>query len=153
MRNLVVFFIHFSATLVRLLGPAGRSLVAKSLVLKHQRVIVNLKPSPHWVTSAKLCGKQVLGPRKTASSLRLLRAGDMYCTPAIGISSASKPDWEECLHLDLLREIESHEGFIAADARMSSSSSLHPVRSSGHFRLHRGIERCEYPLAGRPHCD
>ncbi len=90
MRNLVVLFIHFSATLVRLLGPAARSLVAKSLVLKHQGVIVNLKPSPHWATSAKLCGKQVLGPRKTGSSLRLLRAGGMYCTPTIGISSTCK---------------------------------------------------------------
>src|SRR5437879_13486395 len=80
----------FSATLVRLLGPAARSLVAKSLVLKHQRVIVNRKPSTHWTTSAKLCGKQVLRLRKTASSLRLLRAGGMYCTPAIGIASTSK---------------------------------------------------------------
>jgi hypothetical protein len=90
MRNLVVLFIHFSATLVRLLGPAARSLVANSLVLKHQRVIVNLKSSTHWATSAKRCGKQVLSPRKTASSLRLLRAGGMYCSPAIGISSTSK---------------------------------------------------------------
>jgi hypothetical protein len=41
---------------------------------------------------------------------------------------------EECLHLDPLREIESHEGFVAADARMCSSSSFHPVRSSGRGR-------------------
>jgi len=42
MRNLVVLFIHFIATLARLLGPGGvRSLVAESLLLKHQLVIVN----------------------------------------------------------------------------------------------------------------
>ena len=38
MRHLVVLFIHFIATLARLLGPGGvRSLVAESLLLKHQR--------------------------------------------------------------------------------------------------------------------
>src|ERR1700686_3589814 len=42
MRNLVVLFIHFIATLARLLGPGGvRSLVAGSPVLKHQLLIVN----------------------------------------------------------------------------------------------------------------
>src|SRR6266550_3594579 len=42
MRNLVVLFIHFLATLVRLLGPGGvRSIVAESLLLKHQLLIVN----------------------------------------------------------------------------------------------------------------
>src|ERR1700687_338888 len=42
MRPLVVLFIHFIATLARLLGPGGvRSLVAESLLLKHQLLIVN----------------------------------------------------------------------------------------------------------------
>ena len=42
MRNLVVLFIHFIATLARLLGPGGvRSLVAESLLLKHQLLMVN----------------------------------------------------------------------------------------------------------------
>ena len=42
MRNLIVLFIHFIATLVRLLGPGGvRSMVAESLLLKHQLLIVN----------------------------------------------------------------------------------------------------------------
>ena len=46
MRNLVVLFIHFIATLARLLGPGGvRSLVAESLLLKHQLVIVNRSPA------------------------------------------------------------------------------------------------------------
>jgi hypothetical protein len=43
MRNRVVLFIHFIAILARLLGPGGvRSLVAESLLLKHQLLIVNL---------------------------------------------------------------------------------------------------------------
>src|SRR6266571_3181863 len=46
----------------------------------------------------------------------------------------AKHDRVECLHVDPLCEIESHEGFVAADARMCSSSSLHPVRSSGRGR-------------------
>jgi putative transposase len=41
-RNLVVLFIHFIATLARLLGPGGvRSLVGESLLLKHQLLILN----------------------------------------------------------------------------------------------------------------
>jgi putative transposase len=42
MRNVVVLFIHLIATLGRLLGPGGvRSIVAESLLLKHQLLIVN----------------------------------------------------------------------------------------------------------------
>jgi putative transposase len=42
MRDLVVLFIHFLATLARWLGPGGvRSVVAESLLLKHQLLIVN----------------------------------------------------------------------------------------------------------------
>src|SRR5580700_4288661 len=42
MRDLVVLFIHFIASLARLLGPGGaRSLVAESLLLKHQLLILN----------------------------------------------------------------------------------------------------------------
>jgi hypothetical protein len=42
MRHLVVLFIHFIANLARLLEPGGvRSLVAESLLLKHQLLIVN----------------------------------------------------------------------------------------------------------------
>jgi len=42
MRNLVVLFVHFIAILARLLGPGGvRSVVAESLLLKHQLLIVN----------------------------------------------------------------------------------------------------------------
>jgi putative transposase len=42
MRDRVVLFIHFIATLARLLGPGGaRSTVAKSLLLKHPLLILN----------------------------------------------------------------------------------------------------------------
>jgi hypothetical protein len=42
MRHLLVLFIHLLATLVRLFGPGGiRSLVAESLLLKHQLLILN----------------------------------------------------------------------------------------------------------------
>ena len=42
MRHLIVLFIHFISTLGRLLGPGGvRSLVAESLLLKHQLLILN----------------------------------------------------------------------------------------------------------------
>jgi hypothetical protein len=42
MRHLIVLFIHFLTIMARLLGPGGvRSLVAESLLLKHQLLIVN----------------------------------------------------------------------------------------------------------------
>jgi hypothetical protein len=50
MRHLVVLFIHFVATLVPLLGPGGvRSIVAESLLLKHQLLLLNRsrQRSPH----------------------------------------------------------------------------------------------------------
>ena len=41
-RTLIVLFIHFIAGLARLLGPGGaRSIIAESLLLKHQLLIVN----------------------------------------------------------------------------------------------------------------
>jgi len=41
-RHLVILFIHFLATLVRLLGPGGvRCVVAESLLLKHQLLLLN----------------------------------------------------------------------------------------------------------------
>jgi len=73
MRNLVVLFIHFIATLARLLGPGGvRSLVAESL-LKHQLLIVNRsrQRSPNLHSSDRiLAGLLALLVRPT----RLLRS-------------------------------------------------------------------------------
>ena len=73
MRHLVVLFIHFIATLARLLGPGGvRSLVAESLLLKHQLLIVNRsrQRTPNLRSSDRiLAGLLVLLVRPT----RLLR--------------------------------------------------------------------------------
>src|SRR6516225_8229245 len=57
MRHLVVLFVHFIATLARLLGPGGvRSLVAESLILKHQLLIVkrSRQRSPNLCTSDRI---------------------------------------------------------------------------------------------------
>jgi hypothetical protein len=74
MRNLVVLFIHFIATLARLLGPGGvRSLVAESLLLKHQLLILkrSRKRSPNLPSSDRiLAGLLALLVRPT----RLLRS-------------------------------------------------------------------------------
>jgi putative transposase len=74
MRNLLVLFVHFIATLARLLGPGGvRSLVAESLLLKHQLVIVNRSRhrSPNLSASDRiLAGLLALLVRPT----RLLRS-------------------------------------------------------------------------------
>ena len=74
MRNLAVLFIHLIATLARLLGPGGvRSLVAESLLLKHQLLIVNRsrQRSPNLRASDRiLAGLLALLVRPT----RLLRS-------------------------------------------------------------------------------
>ncbi len=57
MRNLVVLFIPFITALARLLGPGGvRSLVAESLLLKHQLPIVNRsrRRSPNLSASERI---------------------------------------------------------------------------------------------------
>src|SRR6201981_3775598 len=74
MRDLVVLFIHFIATLARLLGPSGaRSIVAESLLLKHQLLILNRsrQRSPNLCASDRiLAGLLALLVRPT----RLLRS-------------------------------------------------------------------------------
>ena len=74
MRNLAVLFIHFIAVLARLLGPGGvRSIVAESLLLKHQLLIVNRsrQRSPNLSASDRIfAGWMALWVRPT----RLLRS-------------------------------------------------------------------------------
>ena len=74
MRNLTVLFIHFIAILARLLGPGGvRSVVAESLLLKHQLLIVNRsrQRAPNLRPSDRiLAGLMTLWVRPT----RLLRS-------------------------------------------------------------------------------
>ena len=74
MRHLVVLFIHFIATLAHLLGPGGvRSVVAESLLLKHQLLIVNRsrQRTPNLRSSDRiLAGLMALLVRPT----RLLRS-------------------------------------------------------------------------------
>src|SRR5216110_1717730 len=74
MSNLVILFVHFLATLARLLGPRGvRSIVAESLILKHQLLIVarSRQRSPNLCTSDRiLAGLMALLVRPT----RLLRS-------------------------------------------------------------------------------
>src|SRR6266403_5153486 len=57
MRELVILFVHAIATLARLLGPGGiRSVVAESVLLKHQLLILNRsrQRSPNLRTSDRL---------------------------------------------------------------------------------------------------
>jgi len=74
MRNLAVLFIHFIAVLARLLGPGGvRSIVAESLLLKHQLLIGNRsrQRSPNLSASDRIfAGWMALLVRPT----RLLRS-------------------------------------------------------------------------------
>src|ERR1035437_9316440 len=57
MRDLVILFVHVIATVARLLGPGGiRSVVAESVLTKHQLLILNRsrQRSPNLLTSDRL---------------------------------------------------------------------------------------------------
>ena len=57
MRDLVILFVHISATLARLLGPGGiRSVVAESVLIKQQLLILNRcrQRSPNLRSSDRL---------------------------------------------------------------------------------------------------
>jgi putative transposase len=79
MRNLIVLFIHFIATMARLLGPGdARSIVAESLLLKHQLLIANRsrQRSPNLRTSDRfLAGLLALlvGPTRLLRSAIVLK--------------------------------------------------------------------------------
>jgi len=106
MRNLAVLFIHFIAVLARLLGPGGvRSLVAESLLLKHQILILNRsrKRSPNLhVSDRALAGLMALLVRPT----RLLRSA-IVLKPStlLGVHKAlSKQKYRMLFSPDLRRQ-------------------------------------------------
>jgi len=84
MRDLVILFVHVSATLVRLPGPGGiRSVVAESVLVKHQLLILNCsrQRSPHLRTSdrlvAGLCALLIRPARQIALAFGIEISKDM----------------------------------------------------------------------------
>ena len=79
MRDLLILFIHLITTVARLLGPGGaRSVVAESLLIKHQLLILNrprgrapnLRPMDRVI--AGLCGS-LMRPARLARCAIVLR--------------------------------------------------------------------------------
>ncbi len=78
MRDLAILFIHFIVTVARLYGPGGaRSVVAESLLVKHQLLILNrsqerapdLRPSDRLI--AGLCASLMRPARVVRSAIVL----------------------------------------------------------------------------------
>ena len=81
MRNLAVLFIHFIAVLARLLGPGGvRSLIAESLLLKHQILILNRsrKRSPNRHASDRILAGLLARMRRYHEGIGNVAPADMY---------------------------------------------------------------------------
>ena len=118
MRDLVVLFIHLLATLVRLLGPGGvRSLLAESLLLKHQLLIVNRsrQRSPNLSAGDRiLAGLLALFVRPT----RLLRSAN--CTEALDTARASQSLEQAKVPDALLHESPSEARSERAERRSHS---------------------------------
>jgi hypothetical protein len=87
MRNLAVLFIHFVAVPARLLGPGGvRSLIAESLLLKHQILILNRsrKRSPNLHVSDRiLAGLLAVCLVKTKSTFEINNLKKRDVTPKL----------------------------------------------------------------------
>src|SRR5580700_5087678 len=118
MRNLAVLFIHFIAVLARLLGPGGvRSIVAESLLLKHQLLIVNRsrQRSPNLSASDRIF------------------AGWM----ALGASHSSAPVRNRTEALDTARPSPRHEQAKVSQAILTESPS-----EVGPERTERGTHPC-----------
>ena len=130
MRDRVVLFIHFIATLARLLRPGGaRSIVAQSLLLKHQLLILNRsrQRAPNLSASDRiLAGWLALWLRPT----RLLRSAIVLkpstpleeCHYIHSVSHDSPPLRSIC---ELFRESvdgEAHEQRLRAHTSIPSHS-------------------------------
>jgi hypothetical protein len=60
MRDLVILFIHLIATFRRLLGPGGmRSVMAESLLVKQQLVILNVRDCGHPIYALQIASLPV----------------------------------------------------------------------------------------------
>jgi transposase InsO family protein len=98
MRNLAVLFIHFIAVLARLLGPGGvRSLIAESLLLKHQILILNRcrKRSPNLHASDRILAGGLMAllvhPARLLRSAIVLKPSTLLALHE-SISNGESPD-------------------------------------------------------------
>src|ERR1700680_3755510 len=84
MRDLVILFVHLIVTLARLAGPGGvRSVVAESLLFKHQLVVLNRsrKRAPHLRVSDRLiarCCTLLIRPARFVHSAIVLRPSTLF---------------------------------------------------------------------------
>ena len=105
MRSLAVLFIHLIATLARLLGPGGvRSVVAESLLLKHQLLIVNRS-------------------RQRSPNLSAWDRIFARLDGAVGASNSSAPFRNRTEALDTARPSQSHEQAKVPHAVLTESPS------------------------------
>ena len=96
MRNLAVLFVHFIAVLARLLGPGGvRSLVAESLLLKRQLLIVNRsrRQSPNLSARDRILGDWMAVVRKNSIRLPSDRDAGTY---SLGFLMLGNPKNQSC---------------------------------------------------------
>src|SRR5260370_19958148 len=98
MRNLAVLVAHLIATLARLLGPGGvRSLVAESLLLKHQLLIVNRsrQRSPNLSAGDRILAgllALLVRPTRLLRSAIALKPSTLLGTASQSLEQAKVPD-------------------------------------------------------------
>src|SRR5258708_4665891 len=140
MRTLVVLFIHFIASLARLLGPGGvRSLVAESLLLKHQLLIVNRsrQRSPNLRASDRiLAGLMALVMRPA----RLLRS-------AIVLKPSTLLYLQKAMSKQKYRALFSPKGRGKPGPKGPSAELIHAVMEMKQRNPHWGCPRIAQQIA------
>jgi beta-phosphoglucomutase-like phosphatase (HAD superfamily) len=139
MRNLSVLFIHFIAVLARLLGPGGvRSLIAESLLLKHQILILNrsCKRSPNLHVSdrilAGLLAVLLISPMSNgnvALMTNLVKFGALPWDLVLGTDLVKhyKPDREMYMSAPFYLDLKPEEVMMCA----AHNSDLQAARKCG----------------------
>jgi len=138
MRNLVVLFIHFVATLAWLLGPGGvGSIVAKSLLLRHQLLIVNRsrQRSPNLSAWGRILAglDGTLGASDSSAPFRNCTEALDTARPSLSHEQAKVPD---VILTELLTEARPGR----TQRRTPSRAHCHRVNSPRHRKTKKCIQ-------------
>ncbi len=113
MRDLAILFIHLVVTVARLFGPGGaRSIVAESLLVKHQLLILNrsrarapdLRPSDRFIVGL---GARLMRPARLVRSAIVLKPStilsfhrDETQKPELRLPAHRRPDFHSLRYRD-----------------------------------------------------
>ncbi len=140
MRHLAVLVIHFLATLVRLFGPGGvRSIVAESLLLKHQLLLLNRSRQ----RSPNLCAWD----RILAGGMALLMPPTRLLRSAIVLKPSTLLAFHRAMSKQKYRNLFSPNRFRKPGPKGPSAELIHAVVEMKQRNPNWGCPRIAQPIA------